>query len=56
MDKAAGDDLAGRGHRIDWWPDRTWLAGSICMILDDRETGMKAAGADPRRVAYALGW
>ncbi len=56
VDKAAGDDLAGRGHRIDWWPDRTWLAGSICMILDDRESGMKAAGADPRRVAYALGW
>ena len=31
-------------------------ANDICMILDDRETGMKKAGADPRRVAYAIGW
>ena len=52
----AGDSLSARGHRVERWPDRTWLAGSICMILDDRETGMKSAGADPRRVAYALGW
>ena len=56
LDEATTDDLSGRGHRVERWPDRTWLAGSICMILDDRETGMKAAGADPRRVAYALGW
>jgi gamma-glutamyltranspeptidase/glutathione hydrolase len=56
IDEAVGDDLAARGHRVEGWPDRTWLAGSICMILDDRETGMKSAGADPRRVAYALGW
>ncbi len=53
---ATGADLGARGHRVERWPDRTWLAGSICMILDDRETGMKSAGADPRRVAYALGW
>ncbi|MGZ0188969.1 MAG: gamma-glutamyltransferase family protein [Alphaproteobacteria bacterium] len=56
VDESIGDDLTGRGHRVERWPDRTWLAGSICMILDDRETGMKSAGADPRRVAYALGW
>lgn len=56
IDKATGDGLSARGHRVERWPDRTWLAGSICMILDDRETGMKSAGADPRRVAYALGW
>lgn len=56
IDGGTGDALASKGHRVERWPDRTWLAGSICMILDDRETGMKKAGADPRRVAYALGW
>ncbi|MGI9424945.1 MAG: gamma-glutamyltransferase family protein [Hyphomicrobiaceae bacterium] len=56
LDEATCENLAARGHRVERWPDRTWLAGSICMILDDRETGIKAAGADPRRVAYALGW
>lgn len=56
MDAATGKALAARGHRVERWPERTWLAGSICMILDDRETGMKAAAADPRRMAYALGW
>ena len=56
IDSATGRGLAARGHRVEEWPERTWLAGSICMIHDDRETGIKAAGADPRRVAYALGW
>lgn len=56
IDAETGEALGRRGHRVERWPDRTWLAGSICMILDDRETGMKSAGADPRRVAYALGW
>ncbi len=56
IDSATGRGLAARGHRVEEWPERTWLAGSICMIRDDRETGIKAAGADHRRVAYALGW
>ena len=56
VDEETCEDLQARGHRVERWPDRTWLAGSICMILDDREAGLKKAGADPRRVAYAIGW
>lgn len=56
VDRAICDALAKRGHRVERWTNRTWLAGSVCMILDDRETGLKKAGADPRRLAYAMGW
>ncbi|MBT6277216.1 MAG: gamma-glutamyltransferase family protein [Chromatiales bacterium] len=56
IDEAVGKQLAAMGHRIEWWPDVVWLAGSICMIDDNRATGLKLAGADPRRMAYALGW
>ncbi|HYZ61158.1 MAG TPA: gamma-glutamyltransferase, partial [Acetobacteraceae bacterium] len=45
--------LAERGHEVKDWPEWTWLAGSIEAILTDRATGMLAAGADPRRPAYA---
>ncbi|HQT78854.1 MAG: gamma-glutamyltransferase [Rhodospirillales bacterium 20-64-7] len=52
--KATRDDLALRGHAIQEWPEFTWLAGSVEMILTDRASGMIAAGADPRRPAYAI--
>lgn len=51
-----GEALAALGHRIEWWPDVVWLAGSISMIDANRSSGLKLAGADPRRMAYALGW
>ena len=35
-------------------PEQTWLAGSVEAILTDPRTGMMAAGADPRRPAYAI--
>jgi gamma-glutamyltranspeptidase/glutathione hydrolase len=28
----------------------------VCLIRHDLATGLKTGGADPRRVAYALGW
>lgn len=46
-------ELARRGHEVADWPDWTWLAGSVEMIQADPETGLIAAGADPRRPAYA---
>ena len=55
MEKATGDALADLGHQVEWWPDMTWLAGSMGLICDDRETGFKIAAADPRRMAYAAG-
>ncbi|MCB1738886.1 MAG: gamma-glutamyltransferase [Gammaproteobacteria bacterium] len=56
MDPAVGEALTALGHRIERWPDMTWLAGSICMIDADRRRGLLSAGADPRRMAYAVGW
>jgi len=56
IDKATGDALADLGHDVEWWPDFKWLAGSVCTVRVDAETGMRHAGADPRRTAYAVGW
>ena len=46
-------ELGRLGHQVADWPEWTWLAGSVEAILSDPETGMMAAGADPRRPAYA---
>ena len=48
--------LTALGHTIEWWPAREETAGSTCMIQADLKTGLKLAGADPRRTAYAVGW
>jgi gamma-glutamyltranspeptidase/glutathione hydrolase len=56
IDRKVGDALAARGHKIEWWPDRAWPAGSACAILKNLETGVMSAGADFRRTAYAIGW
>ena len=53
---ATGEALAAMGHRVEWWPPRKYLAGSVCTIWSDLRTGVKWAGADPRRTAYAVGW
>ncbi len=50
-----GDALAARGHKVEWWPERAWPAGSACAILKDVRTGVMTAGADFRRTAYAIG-
>lgn len=55
MEQETGDDLAALGHSVEWWPDMTWLAGSMGLIVDDRDTGFKSAAADPRRMAFAAG-
>jgi gamma-glutamyltranspeptidase/glutathione hydrolase len=51
-----GDALAALGHRVEWWPARKYLAGSVTTIRCDLRSGVKWAGADPRRTAYAVGW
>ena len=56
IDAATGEQLERWGHRIEWWPEMVWLAGSMGMIDANQATGLKLAGADPRRMAYALGW
>jgi gamma-glutamyltranspeptidase/glutathione hydrolase len=54
IDPAVRADLAGRGHEVQAWPEWTWLAGSVEAVLRDPVTGLIAAGADPRRPAYAI--
>jgi gamma-glutamyltranspeptidase/glutathione hydrolase len=44
------------GHKVYEWDDMTWLAGSVCTIVNDHKNGVLHGGADPRRPAYVLGW
>lgn len=55
IDKASGEALRLLGHNVQWWPEWTWLAGSVCTVLADYEKGTMHGGADPRRPSYALG-
>jgi gamma-glutamyltranspeptidase/glutathione hydrolase len=48
--------LGARGHSIVDWPEFVWRAGAVCVLRHDRSTGVIAAGADPRRPSYAVGW
>ena len=56
IDAKIGDELAARGHDIEWWPDWTRIAGNVCAIRVVRESGSLEAGADARAEAYASGW
>jgi gamma-glutamyltranspeptidase/glutathione hydrolase len=55
IDKATGEALGRLGHKIGWWPEWTWLAGAVCTVVADQESGVLKGGADPRRPSYALG-
>lgn len=50
------DGLALRGHQVMNWPDFVWRAGAVCVLRADHASGVLAAGADPRRPCYAVGW
>jgi gamma-glutamyltranspeptidase/glutathione hydrolase len=54
--QAVRDGLASRGHKIAEWPDFVWRAGAVCVQRLERASGVIAAGADPRRPCYAVGW
>jgi len=51
-----GEELRDMGHKVYEWDDMTWLAGSVCTIVNDHKNGVLHGGADPRRPAYVLGW
>lgn len=51
-----GENLAERGHDINWWPAYTDHAGKMCAIVVDHSRGTLSAGADVRSEAYAAGW
>lgn len=54
FDAATVDGLRRKGHKVSL-VDR-WSFGSAKVIVRDRENGCWLGGADPRRVAYALGY
>ncbi|HXF76605.1 MAG TPA: gamma-glutamyltransferase, partial [Methylomirabilota bacterium] len=54
FDQATLDGLRKKGHNVSV-VDR-WSFGSAKVIVRDRENGCWLAGADPRRLAYALGY
>ena len=56
IDRTVGEALEARGHEIEWWGDWHWHAGAMCLIQSDARDGVMAAGADPRRSCYAVGW
>jgi len=50
------DTLGRLGHRIERWPTWTPKAGALCAAVLNPTEGVLAGGADPRRMAYAIGW
>ncbi|HEY7036153.1 MAG TPA: gamma-glutamyltransferase family protein [Thermomicrobiales bacterium] len=50
------DDLRQRGHDVQLWPEWSAISGSLSAVVVDRVHGTLLGAADPRRVAYALGW
>ena len=54
FDQATFDGLRSKGHKIS--VVERWSFGSAKIIVRDRENGCWLGGADPRRVAYALGY
>lgn len=56
LDREVGAVLAGRGHKVQSWPDMVWTAGSLSLIEHDRAQGRMSTGSDPRREGYAIGW
>lgn len=50
------DRLRTLGHKVEPWPEWSGIAGSLSAVACDRTAGTLAGGADPRRVAYAIGW
>ena len=56
IENEVGKSLSGWGHDVNWWPERIYLAGSVCAISKSEKTGILRGGADPRRAAYASGW
>lgn len=49
-------ELRRRGHDIEVWPRFPAANAAVCAIKVDPETGLRHAGADPRREGYALAW
>ena len=52
---ATAEALRGLGHRVEMWPEQTWLAGGVCAVVANRDRGLLLGAADPRRHGSAAG-
>jgi gamma-glutamyltranspeptidase/glutathione hydrolase len=50
------EEMRQRGHDVQVLPRLPAQSGAVCAVVRDPRTGLKHAGADPRREAYALAW
>ena len=50
------EEMRKRGHDVEVLPHLPAQSGAVCAVMRDADTGLKHAGADPRREAYAIAW
>jgi gamma-glutamyltranspeptidase/glutathione hydrolase len=50
------EEMRKRGHDVEVLPRLPAKNGAVCAVMRDPRTGLRHAGADPRREAYALAW
>ncbi len=56
IDPRVSAQLSGMGHVIDHWARYPAAGGAVCAVMQSPHTGLRHAGADPRRECYALTW
>lgn len=50
------ENLRLKGHQLEVWQGWDWRAGGVVAVRVDPQTGVRSAGADPRRENYAFAW
>ncbi|HEX5130280.1 MAG TPA: gamma-glutamyltransferase, partial [Usitatibacter sp.] len=56
IEDAVSQSLSAMGHRVQPWARFPAAGGGVCAVMHDAATGLRHAGADPRRECYALAW
>ena len=56
MPRETIEDMRRRGHDVEIWPRYPAANAGVCAVKVDPDTGMRHAGADPRREGYAMAW
>ncbi len=56
IEEAVIGSLRAMGHQVQLWARFPAAGGGVCAVMQDPATGLRHAGADPRRECYALAW
>jgi len=56
MPQGVADEMRRRGHDVEIWPLYPPSNAGVCAIKIDPASGLRHAGADPRREGYAAAW